>query len=151
MLVWTRSAGQDLRGNVRDLGDELLHYGVAEALEIPRRNQKGAGTADDLIAKMLLQPRLDGQDRQAVDGDAQGQGIVTGATGGPAAIVGAVSGDVDHLAVALKLPPRKPRHAEVDRPADRGAAAEDPPWHGVDGPRDGLRAAGNAPSLRAMA
>src|SRR5208282_3078557 len=121
---------------LRYLGDHLLDDGLAERVEVFRHQDKGAGTADDIVAVIVVEaarwigvvgiPYQRGlaEDDKTVDGDALGKGFVARQRHVAASIVGAVARDVDGAASGFIGRARELPHGELDCAADRRAIRE---------------------------
>ena len=85
-----------------DLDDHLLEDRVTERLEVFCHDHERAWAADHVVAEVLIEIRLNRQDRQSVDGDVLRHGLVAGADNRAATIVGAVAGNVDDQPLGLE-------------------------------------------------
>jgi hypothetical protein len=88
-----------------------------------------------MVPIITIQVPLRRQDRQPVDHHALGNRRIPRVFCRPAAIIGAVAGNVDHPPRRAERGQRQHPHPMVDRPADRGAAAEQGAWRPLDPPR----------------
>src|SRR5580704_12703869 len=61
-----------------DLGNQLLENGIRKGLIVLGSDHECAGTADDVVGIVSIEPGLDRKDRQAIDADAGADGIVAG-------------------------------------------------------------------------
>src|SRR3984885_2297420 len=83
---------------ISDLHQQLAQYGLGECVDVACDHDERAWSADDVPSVIVVQPRLDFDNRQAVDGDACGHRVIP--SGGHVAtlVVAAVTGNIDHLA-----------------------------------------------------
>jgi len=126
-------------GNAGDLGHQLAEHGRAEFLEAGHRDHEGARPADNMVAVEILQPQFHRQDWQAIDHHPGRHRRVARVSHRTAAVVAAVAGHIDDAAGRAERRLFHHAHAVVDRPADRGAAAEQLPRRLLHGRREGTR------------
>src|SRR6185312_7099252 len=105
------------RRQARDLGDELAEDGIGKLLETVYGDDKRTRPADDIVAVISVEARLDAEDGQAIDADAGRDRLVAGELGRATAVVGAVPRDVDDAPRALERALRQQTHGMIDRAA----------------------------------